>query len=478
MLAYLTNMTNNLCRITGAVALSVLLCAASPAANGQGKGATGGSGAAGSSGTVAYADLAAKPPKVALPYGEPFTITGQLSDVQINGAPLIDVLQVQSVGGNYVTGNSTLTAIATSSVSGTKWQASIGSLTADTAVTFNFQFFGLLPTSLRQTVINKLLVDPAFRTAIAHFKTDESKSATDLAGDMRVLSQATLDVLLSILSQNGLTPKDPEGLKTALAPLIVTNGKALFNLSQRYAQAQNPNADYPLLAGMAPKDFVALSLDQTYTKLKAVTDADYKKVGPKLEVQDADKKLVADFIKDYEQFSGALELLNATLFTSTSSLAFAADQQAALVSDLKKYAGFDVGALYSYRLNELRSFAMVNIYLGPVQLKTDGPPLKPGGWEKVRERVSLSFGMALKDISGGSNSKISAENAFIYGVGVRLNKYFRLTTGGLLYRTTLPGGTGTNGANGALRHEFFIGPSIDVTALPALKSIFAASKSN
>jgi hypothetical protein len=60
-----------------------------------------------------------------------------------------------------------------------------------------------------------------------------------------------------------------------------------------------------------------------------------------------------------------------------------------------------------------------------------------------------------------------------------LNKYFRLTAGGLLYRATLPIVPGSsNAANGTLRNEFVFGPSIDVTALPALQTIFAKSKSN
>jgi hypothetical protein len=97
----------------------------------------------------------------------------------------------------------------------------------------------------------------------------------------------------------------------------------------------------------------------------------------------------------------------------------------------------------------------------------------------LRQRVSLGFGMALKDLSGASKSKISSQNAFAYGVGFRLNKYFRLSAGGLLYRTTLPAVNGvTSPANGTLRQEFFVGPSIDVTALSALQSIFAKAKSN
>jgi len=46
--------------------------------------------------------------------------------------------------------------------------------------------------------------------------------------------------------------------------------------------------------------------------------------------------------------------------------------------------------------------------------------------------------MALKDISGASNSKVSSQNAFVYGLGVRLNKYFRISAGGMLYGPRCP----------------------------------------
>jgi hypothetical protein len=165
--------------------------------------------------------------------------------------------------------------------------------------------------------------------------------------------------------------------------------------------------------------------------------------------------------------------LQKALFTGSASLAVGSDEASDVVCDLQKYAGFDVGALYSFRLSELRSFAVLNIYfLGPAEFK-------PGGLLQGRQRISLAFGVAIKDISGSTKSKISGENAFVYGLGYRLNKYFRVNVGGMLYRANLPGGSNsTGGANGTLRQEFFIGPSIDVTALSGLQSIFAKAKSN
>ena len=425
------------------------------------------------SGAVAYLDLKNK--KVPLPYGEPFTITGDTKDVQLTGGALTDFMKTQTVAGDYTTSDGSKGTITPSSITGTSWQVSIGKLAADTSVTINFQFTGTLLAGMQQTVISKLMTDPAYKAAISQFHSSaEGKGSAAALGAMTLLAQAITDVVTSVLNQNGLTPKTPADLKSSLGPVLLTNIEPVYNLGKELQELQNPAYHYELLVGMTPKDFSALSAQQLSDKLKGVTD--FSKLPGS---QDERKTAVARFLETYQNASAALDSLQSVLFLGTSSLAVGNDQQSDVVSDLKKYAGFDVGALYSYRLSELRSFAMVHIYLGPIQLKTDAPPLKPGCWESVRQRVSLAFGMAIKDLSGASNSKISSENAFVYGVGVRLNKYFRLSAGGMLYRTTLLAKNGvTSPANGTLRQEIFVGPSIDVTALPALQSIFAKSKSN
>lgn len=149
--------------------------------------------------------------------------------------------------------------------------------------------------------------------------------------------------------------------------------------------------------------------------------------------------------------------------------------ESALVQDLQKYAGFDAGVLYAPRLDEMRSFLTLNIYpMGPVSLTPEGTEV--GKWHWLWERLSLTFGYSVGDISGGDDSKtkIRGENAFVYGLGVRLNKYFRVTMGGLVYRTDKIDGVAGNLTN-KLRHELMVGPSVDLTALPGLKTIFASA---
>ena len=433
-------------------------------------------------GTVSYSDL--KNHKVSLPYGQPFLVTGDTADVQLAGGPLKNLLATQTVSGDYTDSDGTNGTIPVAAITGTAWNATIGKLAADTSVTIDFQFTGLLDSSLQQTVVSEMFGDPAYRAAVSQFvKAAQGKASAAQMAAATLLAQAATEVLTSVLARKGLTPKNPADLKTSLSAVLTANMEPIFNLGEEFADLQNSAFHYADLVGLPPKDFSALSVQQLYNKLvDKAKPPDYSKLpaGFDAPTRENVKAAVDTFVETYPNAMFGLEAsLRLAVFTGSSSLAVGNDQQSDVVSDLKKYAGFDVGALYAYRLSELRTFAMVHIYFGTVQLKTDAPPLKPGAGERLRQRLSLAFGMALKDISGASNSKVSSQNAFVYGIGVRLNKYFRISVGGMLYRTTLPAVGGVTGAaNGTLRHELFIGPSIDVTALSALQSIFAKAKSN
>jgi len=106
---------------------------------------------------------------------------------------------------------------------------------------------------------------------------------------------------------------------------------------------------------------------------------------------------------------------------------------------------------------------MVNVYpFGPVDLDTNGMALV--NW---KSRFSIALGMSLGDLSTSAKSRIKGDNAFVYGLGYRINKYFRVSVGGMTYRDA--------GSGNGLLNELFIGPSIDLTALPGLKQIFASA---
>jgi hypothetical protein len=429
--------------------------------------------AASQSGLVAYSGLKNK--KVSLPYGQPFTITGHTEDVQLPGGALKDLMTVTSVSGDYADSDGTNGTISASGVTGTSWQVTIGKLAADTSVTINFRFAGTLSDSQQEAALVTMLNDPAYQAALSKFKdASEKKASTEQMAAAAQMAPAAADALIAALGQNGLTPKDTAALKTALTPAILGNFEPIYNLPSKLSIVRNLGTQVAVLINLDSVAFSKLSDQDLYNQLKAVKDFSKLPTQQDTKTKDAIQKAVQDFVATFESAGTAMAGLKAAAFTGTSSLTVGQVTQTNDVSDLQEYAGFDVGAMYSYRLSELRSFAIVNIYLGPVQSSTDAQPPKPGKVEWWRQRVSLAFGMALKDLSGSSSSKVTSQNAFAYGVGFRLNKYFRLSAGGLLYRTTLPAVNGvTSPANGTLRNEIFVGPSIDITAWSALKSIFA-----
>jgi len=125
--------------------------------------------------------------------------------------------------------------------------------------------------------------------------------------------------------------------------------------------------------------------------------------------------------------------------------------QGAVTQDLSKYAGFDAGVLQSPRTSELRPVYLIHAYpWGPVDLETTGHV-------PFAQRWSLAVGMPVG--SGQTNRE------FVYGVGFRLNKYFHFTAGTMISR---------DASSGRLRGAFCFGPSIEITALPGLTSIFAS----
>jgi len=422
-----------------------------------------------SSGSVKYTDLRDK--KVSLPYGEPFTITGDVADVQLSGGALNDLMAVTTVSGSYTDSDGTSGALTAATVTGTSWQVTAGKLAADTSATITLKFAGTLSDKIETQALKMMLGDAAYKAALEKFRAATvGRTSTETMAAAAEMSSAAADALIAALGRNGLTPQDPSSLRTNLSAAILKTFEPIYNLESKYQITLQLANDLAPIIGKDAAAVAKLSPDDLYTALKG---RDFS--GLNSDYQTA----VKQFLKTYEDAASAFAMLKGLAFTATSSLAVGQDTETDIVSDLKKYAGFDVGALYSPRLSELRTFAMVNIYFGSVQLKTDVPPPKPGFWPALQQRVSLAFGMALKDISGASKSKITSEDAFVYGLGFRLNKYFRLGAGGLLYRTTLPAANGsTSPANGTLRQEFFVGPSIDVTAISALQSIFAKAKSN
>jgi len=427
------------------------------------------------SGQIKFIDLAAPPDtgKPQLPYGQEFTIQGNTNEVCIGGKTardrdtnkvtcgsgghlLSDIMDATDVQVEY-TGNGKNSA----KVSGGAWSVTINKLDANTPASFKFTFSGKLSSTGSASVLDTLVASKTFQDSLDQFTKavsgKKAEEASPLASAFGAL--AAQQVLDAVSATTSATPANADTFRKTLSNASFSTFAPIYNLAME-------------LKEVFPKQLS----DNDLTKLQIAKDMApsqlYKKLSEAAKTGIADTALnqqVASFLANYKKVATQFQIdVSANLSVGMEA---SADD---ITADLKKYAGFDVGALYAPRLNELRSFATVNIYFGSVALHPE-----KGTRLVYWERLSLTFGMALKDLSGNTASKISGENAFVYGIGVRLNKYFRISTGGMVYRTSLPAVNGVaSPLTNRLRQEFYIGPSIDITALPALEGIFGKKQSN
>jgi len=447
-----------------------------------------------SSGSVQFADLVApaNQQKPKLPYGEPFTISGKLADVcvvgnaqrsdstggiscktngQKNGESVSDTIAATTVGGKYVV-SGVETPFTASKISGDSWSVTVGKLDENTPVSFQFTFSGKLNQKQTATLADQLLDSKDFVSALDQFLSAsgaKGKTADQQAVLASALGQTTAQKVLDLLGGLHVTAMNADDFRKALSSPSPSTFGLFVNVPAELDSLRQLQGSDKASLGFADDMTPSAAYEAISDKLKA------KAIGTASLQTQAQR-----FTSSYEALLKQLAInVAANLSVDVGSTA---DD---ITEDLKKYAGFDIGALYIPRLHELREFATVNIYFGSVSLHPSNGTsngIRSGSiCSFFKERLSLTFGMAIKDISGGdtSKSKIKGENAFAYGMGFRLNRYFRITTGGVVYRTQLPAVNGVpSPITNKLRHEFMIGPSIDVTAIPALKGIFAKAKSN
>jgi hypothetical protein len=401
--------------------------------------------------TVKYSALATG---TKLPYGKNVTITGDLSDLKCGTQQkIVDFLNISAISVSYLGQTS---AAATATVTGTSLSVSLGSLPADTAVNLQFKITGKMTAAVQNNVMPALVESDQFRRALDAFfqltvnqpssvVNDEAARLLRSVSDSSGALTKALQSQLSCVSITDVTAAAVAGLQKNLPSLV--------NLNQRLADLKARKLD-----GLNDSMTVSEASDFITGHLKK--DADYQRGGAALagEMLKAAKASVDAFSQDCQA------VRNAFAFDLVAQL-----NQAVLIdlasatTDLQKYAGFDVGAAYVPRINELREFFMINIYpWGPVGLDTQG--LISKDWEG---RFSLAVGFSLADLSSNAHSRVKGESAFMYGLGYRINKYFRLNVGGVMYRDA--------GAGNGLLNEFSIGPSIDLSALPGLKQLFASA---
>jgi hypothetical protein len=389
-----------------------------------------------------------------LPYGKNVTLTGKLTDLKCGSQAIPDLLSVSSLTVSYL-GQTTQPVSAT--ISGNDWSAPLGQLPPDTAINLLLKVTGKLVEVKRSEIASDLIADPQFQRSLeAFFELSRNQPSSVVTDEAERLLREISDQngALTRILQSKLSCVSINSFGAAAVTALRANLPAFLNISRRLAGVKGRNLD-----GVTDSMTAAQLHDFIQTNLKNHPE-NYASRGMPLTGEDlqAAQNAVDLFERDY----------------TTTLSAFAADVIAqvntgvqldvpSVTTDLQKYAGFDVGAVYVPRINELRQFFMINVYpFGPVELDTQG--LLPRAW---KARASIAFGLSLADLSANAHSRVKSDKAFVYGFGYRINKYFRFNVGAVVYRDSGPG-------NGML-NEWAVGPSIDITALPALKQIFASA---
>jgi hypothetical protein len=427
-----------------------------------------------SANTVQWSDLV-KGGK--LPYGGNVTLAGKLSDLTCGSQPISNVLDITAISVSYLgqtspvaaatiaTVNSTTTAngaTANSTGANSAWTAPLGSLPADTAVSLQLKITGHITSAKQAEIVNDLLADPLFQRdldvfiqratgqASAIFGLEAQAVLTGISEQGGPLTKILQDLLPSCAVVTDVTSAAMKGLQANKVELLALPGY-VKNFAKVVADIEKLD-DFD--AAMTASDLDAFIKSKT---------GKFAKDGKPLSTAagNNEAQLVANAAKAFEDvYQPVLKSFGGDVVAQLSQ--GVALTQSSTTQDINKYAGFDAGALYAPRINELRGYYMVHIYpFGPVELAASGKL-------NALDRWSIALGESSGDLSSNGASRVKGDKAFVYGLGFRINKYFRVSTGGMVYRDTV---------GNRLLNEWFIGPSIDITALPGLKSVFASPSS-
>lgn len=397
-----------------------------------------------------------------LPAGEAITLQGDLGDVkaeqiggyqsdpELNGKSLADLIDVSTLKLTYkVVGVEARESNGT--VTSGKWSVGLDPLPENGTVTLALAFGGS-PTLevVREAQARVFSLEHLDFSAA---KTDEERRK--LSGKFMGEAAELVKNALPAWMHAGVKQEEVAGLVEVLDTLShipewvremrdLLSGRRIENLDLTSADTIRELLRYQPPAD-PPQDVSAVE----WTKFRAAH---------------------ARFLAGYPRTSAAFtRALTARITTSLTMVA------ASGVKDFEKYASVDLGVAWIPGIEDLRTFVTINVYLGRVEEK---PYFRGGLLEAMRQTVSFTGGYAFADISGSDPQKAlyRSNNAFLVGVGLRLNKYFRIVGGTALYRHELlnppAAGSVAESLQGRLRTAGFVAASIDVTALPNLRLLF------
>jgi hypothetical protein len=406
-----------------------------------------------------------------LPYGEGITISGSLADFVVAdpaGGDSLTVgewLDVSSINLTVtVAGTDSRPAVAATIQAG-NWLASVDKLPQNSSVTFTFAIGGALKTEKAQAAVESLFQDENLWQATDDFATATiGKPADVVITEIETFLERVQPIAKGVLPGAFQTPDDTE-----IGELLRGSMEALINVPRELENVWENCSPEDRADTASVKE--ASTLSAAYAALSEIENSAALKTA--LGIQDGTSCVdeLDDLLEQVQSFVTSFERAKSVVPQNlVASVSFeSAATKFSTVSDFEKYAGLDVGGIYVPRTQSLRSFFTVNVYLGAVE---DTPAPAAGTGKKkfatwFRQRFSLTGGVSVGDLSNQTDTIIKDNNAFLFGAGLRINKYFRITAGDMLFRKS---------TDDKIGHAFFIGPSIDVTALGNIVNVFGKLK--
>jgi hypothetical protein len=411
----------------------------------------------GADAVVEYSKLA----ETRLPYNQRIAIHGTVSDFK----DLSSLMVVKSVAVSYSackTGSFD-TDVPASDVTGDSWTVLAGPFEEGERLCFKFTISGTITQAEAEKAADSLLKSQTYLQQVTAFFDRAGDQPADVVDALAhsLVDRLTPEIVAALPTK--LKAETQKSFAGSLAGGFYRNLPAIANLRTRLKDFED--------AGV-PGITAATNASQARQEISSLAESDYAALFPgvadvaaRQRLIDGTKQSAALFASDYDKVVKVL-----TTVILRDSIGVSAQQiSSAEVKYLEKYAAVDVAALWVPRINELRGFALLNVYWGPVELT---PPsskqVDQGKREWLRERTSLVLGFSLKNISSSHASKIRGNNVWVYGLGFRINRYVRVSAGSAIYRGPAQ--------DSGLRNDFFVGPSIDLTAIEYFKTIFARIK--
>lgn len=393
------------------------------------------------------------PPGIKLPYGEPISLYGTLSQLHTDsGESLNNWLDITKLRITYsIPGQAEQTIDAQLDPESGEWRVLLPSLPKATILNLRVEAIGTLSEKSQQRLASKLTMTPRFNQLVEDFFDSTAGKS----------SQTTKDAFNSFINfvEDEIDSNLPGFLK------ILRGGRVPMTASLR--------EDFRSMLGMKTYiDEIKKIAKRDNIPLTGISPTDfndpgilYKKTSGNInEQKNKDlKRAINKFRTAYEKTKSVIDKVVEQAITQVSVKSeLSVSTQ---VEDLQKYAGIDIGALYAPSIDEMRQFLMVNIYYGAIEDQPDALNSEKGlaifSSNYWRSRLSLSAGMSTGDFSSNGNSDIKDDKAYALGLGFRLNKYFRIGFGAMLYRAT----------DEKMKRKPYFSLSMDLTAFQALQGL-------